>query len=218
MIALPHSKTRKNICIVGNIGSGKSTLTRLHARAIPDSVAVPEEFADNPFLAPFVKTPRRWAFTNAVRYYYDYARVYAERTAGHPYAHCFIDAGGATNREVYGRYLEREKIMTREESAFYWTLCDLIQTAFEYPEPDAFIFVRCKPEQCFARMTRRGWKYQTQNIRLRYLVTLERYFLNFRDRLKAGRVPLLELDSGELDFTTRAGRARAVALVRAFLE
>src|SRR4051794_18258416 len=116
-----------NICIIGNIGSGKSTLARFLGTAIPRSLYIPENFQSNPFLPLYVADPPRWAFTNAVRYFYDYARDYYDLTVGRDLDHCFIDAGGATNRHVYGRYLVEEKVMTPEEYAFYETLCEMIE-------------------------------------------------------------------------------------------
>lgn len=207
-----------NICIIGNIGSGKSTLAALLAQAIPDSVLIPEVFDQNPFLIWYVADPPRWAFTNAVRYFYDYARVYRELNTGHNYAHCFIDAGGSTNRHIYGRYLLNEKVMTPEENAFYETLCKMIERQFDYPEPDAFIYAAASPETCFARMQARGWEYQTEHIMLDYLTVLRGYFESYRDTLRAQGVPLLELDSEKLDFMNAEGQREALARVQVFLE
>jgi deoxyadenosine/deoxycytidine kinase len=206
----------KNICVLGNIGSGKSTLTRFLASAIPNSIAIPEVFDTNPFLARYAVDPPRWAFTNAVRYFYDYARVFHELTEGHTYAHHFIDAGGTTNRYIYGRYLLNEMLVTPEENAFYETLTGVFQAVFAYPEPDGYIFLNATPQVCFERMKARGWKYQTENMGLDYLVGLERYFRELRDSLFNRRVPLLELDSGTLDFTKERGRTDTLARIEPF--
>lgn len=206
----------KNVCVLGNIGSGKSTLTNLLASAIPNSVAIPEVFDQNPFLALYVADPPRWAFTNAVRYYYDYARVYRELNTRHTYAYCFIDAGGSTNRHIYGRYLFEEKVLTPEENAFYEALCVVIERYFAYPEPDAFIYVKASPQTCFGRMVERGWEYQTKHIMLDYLTALQTYFEAYRDTLRAQNVPLLELDSKALDFRG-GGQKETLARVEQFL-
>lgn len=218
MATIRRSTPRLNVCIVGNIGSGKSTLTRLLARGIPNSIAIPEEFKHNPFLGRYVREPYRWAFTNAVRYFYDYARVYAEKTAGKDPDYCFIDAGGATNRQVYGRMLLEEEYLTPDEDAFYNTLCDLLQREFGYPDPDAYVFVRSTPKSCYARMKRRGWKYQTRHIPLRYLVKLDGYINAFREAVQAQGVPLLDLDSDLRNFKSRRGRAEALERVRVLIK
>lgn len=208
----------RNICVVGNIASGKSTLCALLGAAIDNSIAIPEEFTDNPFLPLYAANRERWAFTNAVRYFYDYARVYAKLTAGHNYIHCFIDAGGASNREVYGRYLADTQLVTPAEDAFHGLLCDLIAQTLAYPDPDAYIFLHAAPETCFDRMQKRAWDYQTDHLPLDYLVALDPYFHSFQNKIAAGSVPYLELDSAAINFTDTAKRQEIVERVRAFLD
>lgn len=206
-----------NICIIGNIGSGKSTLTKFLGAAVPNSIAVLENFDDNPFLPLYVADPPRWGFANAVRYFYDYVRMYQETVMGRVFEHYFIDAGGATNRGVYGRYLANERIITPEESAFHEMLCDIITRAYAYPEPDAYIFIHCAPETCFERMKKRGWAYQTENIALAYIAILEKYIREYQAILEQQGLPVLELDSDGLDFMSEDGQAEVLERVRAFL-
>jgi deoxyguanosine kinase len=207
----------RNICVVGNIASGKSTLAELLATEIPHSIAILESFEQNPFLALYFQDPKRWAFTNAVRYFYDYARVFQEAVAGGAYQHHFIDAGTPTNRYVYGRYMRAEGIVTPAEYAFYELLCDLIERAYAYPTPDAYIFVECSPEVSFARMQTRAWTYQNP-ISLEYIAGLQKYFHDFQVFLTEQNIPLLHIDSEALNFNSAQGRADAAAQVRAFLE
>lgn len=206
----------RNICIVGNISSGKSTLTHLLAQHIPNATEIPEEFGENPFLPLYLKEPRRWAFANATRYYYDYVRVFHERTAGQDDDWHFIDAGGETNRLVYGRYLLDEAIITRDEYEFYDLLCNVLQRAYAYPDPDAYIFVEASPETCHARMVRRGWEFQNR-VRLDYLVRLLGYFTALHASVAQQGIPTFQISSEELDFTESQDAAHIVASVQKFL-
>lgn len=210
----------RNVCIVGNIASGKSTLARFLAVEIPDSIAVPESFEENPFLEWNFQDPRRWAFTNAVRYFYDYVRVFHETTIRSSYAHYFIDAGTPTNRYIYGRHMLAEGIVTQAEFDLYETLCGVIERAFGYTPPDAYIFVETSPETCFERMSARArhqaWAYQ-QPITLDYLRSLVHYFHMLRADLQSQNVPLLVLQNESDDFSSPAKRAVIVETIRAFL-
>lgn len=208
----------KNICIIGNIGSGKSTLSRLLGAGLKDSLAIPEDFDSNPFLPLYAADPPRWAFTNAVRYFYDYARAYQELTYARKPAYCFIDAGGATNRYVYGRYLAETGVMTAEENKFYELLCELLAQSLAYPEPDAYIFLRASPEACFARMKVRAWEYQTKHIPLDYLVAIERYLRAFQNETASKAMPFLELDSEATNFTKEEARAETIRVVGSWLQ
>ena len=49
------------ITVEGNIGVGKTTLTHLLAKHF-NARLILEEFADNPFLPQFYKTPKQYAF------------------------------------------------------------------------------------------------------------------------------------------------------------
>lgn len=118
----------RDVCIVGNIASGKSTLTRLLAQTIPDSAAVLEDFDQNPFLEWNFQNPPRWAFTNAVRYFYDYLRVWRAQTANRAYAHYFIDAGAATNRYVYGEHM-RAKALSPPPNLIFTKSCATLSSA-----------------------------------------------------------------------------------------
>lgn len=214
---MTQASTARNICIIGNIGSGKSTLVKLLGDAIPNSIVVPEKFNRNPFLKRYVEIPPRWAFTNALRYFYDYARVYRECTGKETFDYAFIDAGGATNRDIYGRYLVQKKIMTRAEYEFYSTLCDMIQKDFNYPNPDAYIFLNSSPQECFRRMQKRGWKYQTQNIPVTYLESLQPYFVSLHRRARKRGIPTLTLEREKINLKSAAGKAEALSKVNAFL-
>lgn len=216
MVTMPLNTT-KNICIIGNIGSGKSTLARLLGASFENSVAIPEDFDNNPFLPLYAADPPRWAFTNAVRYFYDYAHTYQELTRSRAPEYCFIDAGGATNRYVYGRYLAATGVMTAEETKFYELLCDLLAESLAYPEPDAYIFLRASPQACFARMRVRAWEYQTKHIPLDYLVAIEQYISAFQDEIASQPTPLLVLDSEAINFTNERARAETIQVVSKWL-
>lgn len=212
------ARVLRNLVIVGNVASGKSTLTQLLATRLPNACAVPESFEENPFLPLYLQDHSRWALANAVRYYYDYARVFAQATAGHRYDFHVIDAGGASNRLIYGRYLLEEGVMTPHEYALYEILCNLIQTHFAYPEPDAYIFVRASPETCLARIRARSWDFQLRTITLKYLTALQKYIQALQLTVQASGIPALELSSETLDFRTAEGERIVLAAVHHFLE
>src|SRR6056297_302678 len=49
------------IVIEGNIGVGKTTLAKRHAKE-QEAIFIREQFADNPFLPKFYRDPERYAF------------------------------------------------------------------------------------------------------------------------------------------------------------
>ena len=122
------------VCVTGNIGSGKTTLTKLLAERFVNACYVSEPHDINPFLPLYLKDKPRWGFTAQLRYFWDYARVYERTVAQSAFDYHFVDAGISTNRLIYAAYLRQEQIISEDEFTFYRDLCDSIQQARSIPE------------------------------------------------------------------------------------
>jgi len=204
-----------NIIITGNIASGKTTLTQLASQHFKNACYVAEPYESNPFLPLYLQDQKRWGFTSATRYFWDYAREYAQVTAKADYDVCFVDAGTWTNRLVYGEYLYHEGIISHDEYEFYDSLCHLIEKAYQIPQPDGFIFVNASPQTCWERMHQRGWEYQTSAVQLAYIEKLNAYLNNMKQTIRP--IPMMEISSEDIDFTTLAGQQEAMRQLEAFL-
>lgn len=198
---MPVDNSSHNVCVIGNIASGKSTLARRLAESLHNSCYIPEPFDKNPFLPLSLLDPSRWAFTNLVYYFWDYARIYSELTRDRDYRYHFIDAGIWTNSLIYGRYLAGEGIITKDEYAFYQTLCDTVLRVYPCPEPMAFIALNATPETSLERMQKRGWDFQTSTVQLPYLRTLARYHEEMKQIIAERGVSVIEISSEALDYS-----------------
>lgn len=210
--------TGLNIHITGNIASGKSTLGRLANEHIRNACLVSEPYEANPFLPLYLQDQPRWGFTSTIHYFWDYVRHYAVSTAKASCAYYFVDTGTWTNRLVYGEYLYHEGIITADEYAFYGTLCGLIERAYQHPQADGFVFVNASPQTCWERMHRRGWAYQTTTIQLAYIEKLDHYFQLMKQHIASKAIPMMEISSEDIDFTTPEGQREALGELERFLE
>jgi deoxyadenosine/deoxycytidine kinase len=210
--------TGLNIHITGNIASGKSTLGRLASERIQNACFVSEPYESNPFLPLYLKDQRRWGFTSTVHYFWDYVRHYADSTANTSCGYIFVDAGAWTNRLIYGEYLYHERIITADEYTFYKSLCDLIERAYHHPQPDGFVFVNASPQICWERMHQRGWTYQTTAIQLAYIEKLDHYFELMKQDVAGKTIPILDMSSEDIDFTSPKGQQEALDKLERFLE
>jgi deoxyadenosine/deoxycytidine kinase len=215
---MPSEHHPHNICVIGNIASGKSTLARRLGESFENSLYIPEVFERNPFLPLSLVEPARWAFTNLIYYFWDYARIYTELTRGHDYQFQFIDAGIWTNSLFYGRYLAGEGVITAEEYSFYQTLSELVLRVFPCPDPIGFIALNTSPETCWARMQQRGWDFQTSTVDLPYLHKLARYHEEMKHILARRGFTVLEFSSEELDYADPAAWREALARVERLLQ
>jgi deoxyadenosine/deoxycytidine kinase len=209
--------TGRDVYVIGNIASGKTTLARILGERIPQAVYVPEPVDKNPFLAPYLKDQARWGMSCMARYFVDYAREWDALTAGTSFDYHFVDAGTPTNRLLYGRYLENESVISAAELEFYATICDLAEHAYRIPRPHAFVYVRAESQVCMERMRARGWPFQVVAVELAYVQKLQRYLEEMVQILIDRHFPVLELSSEAIDFRRPDEQEQAVARVAAFL-
>jgi deoxyadenosine/deoxycytidine kinase len=211
----PHNL---NVCVTGNMASGKTTFARLLAAHLANACFVPEPVEANPFLAHYFMDQQRWGFTAQLRYFADYVRSYEDAINGQDYRYHVIDAGTWTNQAVYAKYLFDQHIMSDDEYAFYLRLCDDILRGHAIPEPDAFIFIDAAPLTCWQRMHKRGWPDQVAAVELDYIQTLDRYFQRMKQDIITKNIPALTLSSESIDYGTAAGQLEALDCTERFLD
>jgi deoxyadenosine/deoxycytidine kinase len=196
--------TGKVICVTGNMASGKSTLAQtitqcLNEKHIP-ALYIPEPHLDNPFLPLYLEDQVRWGFTAQLRYYYDYARIFAETIGTVSDGYFIVDTGLWTNQWVYMKYLLDAGKVTADEAEFYQTLCDNIRHTYIVPEPSGYVFIEVTAEICWRRLHERGWDYQINGITRDYLDTLHGYFERMQQSV-SDHTPTLLVSNEIQDFT-----------------
>lgn len=181
-----------HIAIAGNIGSGKSTLTRLLARHYGWKPHY-EQVANNPYLEDYYRDIKRWSFPLEVFYLKErfkdlmqlqkqqedivqdrsiYEGVYVFTANNH-------DLGNLDDRD-FETYMELFEDMT-----------DVVRY------PDLMVYLRCSVGHLASNIEKRGRSYEEQ-MPLRYLESLNRRYEDFITKQYQGRVLIIEAD--ELDF------------------
>ena len=181
-----------HIAIAGNIGSGKSTLTRLLARHYGWKPHY-EQVTNNPYLEDYYRDIKRWSFPLEVFYLKErfkdllqlqkqqedivqdrsiYEGVYVFTANNH-------DLGNLDDRD-FETYMELFEDMT-----------DVVRY------PDLMVYLRCSVGHLASNIEKRGRSYEEQ-MPLRYLESLNRRYEDFITKQYQGRVLIIEAD--ELDF------------------
>ena len=207
-----------NLCVTGNMASGKTTFARFLAQLLDNACLVQEPVEANPFLPLYLADQRRWGFTAQLRYFADYVQTFEQATASKHHNYHLIDAGIWTNQMVYTQYLRDKQIITDEEYAFYQRMCNDILHAHPVPEADAFIFIDASPLICWQRMHQRGWSYQVASVELDYIDTLGQYFTQMKATIQQKSIPTLTLSSEEIDYTSIDGQHEALRRIEGFLD
>ena len=182
----------KHIVIAGNIGSGKSTLTKLLARHYGWEPRY-EAVATNPYLEDYYRDLQRWSFNLEVFFLKERFRdLLAIAQADHT-----IIQDRSIFEGVYV-FMENNRDMgnlSDRDYATYMELFEQMMSVVSYP--DLMIYLRASVPHLVGNIQKRGRDYE-QTMKLDYLENLNRRYEDFINKMYRGRVMVIEKDP--LDF------------------
>ncbi len=184
--------TAKHIAIAGNIGAGKTTLTRLLAKHYK-WIAQYEDVEDNPYLDDFYNQMERWSFNLQVYFLNSRFRqileireqkktVIQDRTI---YEDAFIFA---PNLHAMG-------LMTNRDYKNYRSLFDLMESVTQ--PPDLLIYLRSSIPNLVNQIHKRGREYEN-SISIDYLSRLNERYEAWIHGYDKGNLLIVDVDN--LDF------------------
>lgn len=181
-----------HIAIVGNIGAGKTTLTRLlanHLKWEPQFEAV----EDNPYLEDFYSDMKRWAFN--LQIYFLNSRFRHIVQLQQKETNLIQDRTIYEDAYIFAENLYDMGLMSARDFENYSNIFESIVSYIK--PPDLLIYLRASVPTLVDNIQTRGREYEA-NIRLDYLSKLnakyEKWIKNYQD----GK--LLILDKDKLDF------------------
>ena len=184
--------TRHFVAIAGNVGVGKSTLTRCLAEQL-GWVPFYEAVEDNPYLEDFYRDMARWSFHSQV--------FFLSRRFRHHYAlsqspHSVVqDRCVYEDAEIFERNLYLQGWMSSRDHACYQDLYEAMRVLL--PPPDLVVYLRASPDTLFERIARRGRDYE-RDIRRSYLQQLNELYDAWATGF--GLCPVLSVPCDRLDF------------------
>lgn len=180
------------IAIAGNIGAGKSTLTRMLADHLGWQPFY-EANAENPYLADFYKDMTRWSFQSQIfflgkrlehhRQLIDYpGSVVQDRTV-------YEDA------EIFATNLYRQGAMTARDYETYQNLYKAVSSFL--PPPDLIIYLQADVPKLMTHISLRGREFE-QDIAFSYVDQLNALYNEWIDDWVVS--PVLRIPMNDLDF------------------
>lgn len=181
-----------HIAVAGNIGSGKTTLTRLLSK----SYGWEPNFEDvdfNPYLSDFYNDMQRWSFNLQIYFlnkrFQDIVNIQQSNKNVIQDRTIFEDA------QIFAPNLHSMGLMSTRDFENYKSLFDLMLSLVK--PPDLLIYLKSSIPNLVSQIQKRGREYES-SIRLDYLKGLNERYEEWISSYKDGKLLILNVD--ELKF------------------
>ncbi len=185
-------KKLKHVCIAGNIGAGKTTLTQILSEHYGWEAQY-EDVEHNPYLNDFYNDMQRWSFNLQV--YFLQSRLQQILQILNGKKTVIQDRTIYEDARIFAKNLHMMGLMTQRDFNTYESLFDTIKSFIK--PPDLIIYLKASVPTLVDQIQQRGRDYE-ENLRLDYLKKLNELYDRWADEYKDG--PLLIIDVNELDF------------------
>ncbi len=190
------------IAIAGNIGAGKTTLTKMLAKYYGWEPRF-ESVSFNPYLEDYYADIKRWAFCLETYFLKErYKDMQAVQRAGHTIVQ---DRSIFEGVYVFVRNNYERGDLSQRDFETFMELFDLMKSQMKMP--DMMIYLRKSVPALIAQIQKRGRDYE-QTMQLDYLKDLNDKYEDFIYHKYEGRV--LVIDSDGMDFENNPADFRKV--------
>ena len=183
-----------HIAVAGNIGCGKTTLTRMLAERYGWQPRY-ESVSDNPYLADFYADMERWSFNLQIYFLNKRFKEVVEISQSDEII--IQDRTIFEDACIFAPNLHDQGMMSDRDFDNYKDLFDLMMSLVKLP--DLMIYIRSSISTLVAQIQKRGREYE-QTMRLDYLQGLERRYENWIDSYEG---QLLIIDGDNCKFGER---------------
>jgi len=178
------------ISIEGNIGSGKTSLSKKLNATMPSKLIL-EQFADNPFLPFFYQDPERYAFPVEIFFMTERQKQLQNQ---------LINRDLFLNLSIADYFFPKTLIfaknnLNQEEYKLFHKLFHILQS--NMPNPDLLIYIHRSPDMLLHNIRKRGRSYE-QGIDKSYLKSIQDSYFDFFSI--ESDFPVLVIEAEELDF------------------
>jgi 2-amino-4-hydroxy-6-hydroxymethyldihydropteridine diphosphokinase len=187
---VPISEKYNYIAIEGNIGAGKTSLSKLLSKQFNAKVVL-ERFADNPFLPKFYEDKERFAFPLEMSFLADRYQQLSDDLAQLDLFKNFV----ISDYYIFKSLIFAQITLQKEEYKLYRKMFDLMYK--EITKPDLYVYLYQNTDRLLDNIKKRGRDYE-QNIEADYLQKIHdgyRSFINTEQKLNS-----LVIDVSDLDF------------------
>jgi deoxyadenosine/deoxycytidine kinase len=178
-----------HVAIAGNIGSGKTTLTRLLSKHYKWQAHY-EEVDDNPYLDDFYNQMERWSFNLQIYFLNSrFRQILDIRNSG---KYVIQDRTIYEDAYIFAPNLHAMGLMTNRDFENYKSLFDLMEEVTE--SPDLLIYLRSSIPNLVAQIHKRGREYEN-SISIDYLSRLNERYEGWVHKYDKGKLLVIDVDN-----------------------
>lgn len=181
-----------HIAVAGNIGSGKTTLTRLLAQHYGWEPKY-EDVDVNPYLSDFYNDMQRWSFN--LQIYFLNKRLKGIVEIQKSDLNCVQDRTIFEDANIFAPNLHSMGLLSTRDFENYKSLFELMNSLVR--PPDLLIYLKASIPTLVSQIQKRGREYES-GIRLDYLQGLNDRYQEWIDGYKEGKKLIINVD--ELKF------------------
>jgi deoxyadenosine/deoxycytidine kinase len=181
-----------HIAIAGNIGSGKTTLTKLLSKHFGWKAHF-EDVDTNPYLNSFYEDMQRWSFNLQVYFLNSrFRQVIKIRQSGKT---VIQDRTIYEDAYIFAPNLHSMNLMSTRDFENYSSLFELMSTFIQ--PPDLLIYLRSSVPNLVNQIQKRGREYE-ESIRIDYLKLLNERYEGWITKYESGKLLIIDVD--DIDF------------------
>lgn len=182
-----------HIAIAGNIGSGKTTLTRLLAKRLGWEPHF-EDVESNPYLNSFYEDMQRWSFNLQIYFLNSrFRQIIQFRESNKTIVQ---DRTIYEDAYIFAPNLHEMGLMPSRDFENYQALFELMNRFIQ--PPDLLIYLRAEIPTLVDQIQKRGREYEN-SIRLDYLKSLNQRYEQWIENYEAGNLLIMDVDDKDFN-------------------
>jgi deoxyadenosine/deoxycytidine kinase len=180
------------IAVAGNIGSGKTTLTKKLAESLGWKAQY-ESLDQNPYINDFYRDMLRWSFNLQIYFLHSRLKQIVEIRRGEE--NVIQDRTIYEDAHIFAPNLFQMGLLHERD---YKTYLDLFEISTSLVQsPDLLIYIKSSVKTLVRQIENRGREYE-KNINLEYLQNLNEHYETWIKKYKLGKLLVVDID--ELNF------------------
>ena len=192
----------KLIVVIGNVGSGKTTLTRRLARLMEaKEIKADSLYLTNPFFPLAVKDRTRWSLASDLWFLYERVEIMTKNIKNLEKQSLIIDSGLPMSW-VYSHSRIKSGYYNKHEWLLYESMSDV--TTGKSPKPDLIIHLHGAIPFLLERIQTRGREFEKKYHTAEYLSSLDYSLKEYIARCKKKRIKILSIDVEKMDMSQKA--------------